>query len=294
MLLSRQLQTVTILWLFCSAAADSQERAQKTITLTGGIEHAERLPPVPPQIEPGAVYNMEKAKPVDEWYRLPNIMAGTWETYQRIDDNGMNLVDGSRLPRQVTPMHAVVEKGRQIDARGDIWDCYLTGTTRQSTLPGRTRNITGKQFKLLETTADSTLTETTSTQVDVDSDKGRIVQVLQVECITRTKCRSGSLFAVASVKTFSKNGTPTFLTQQKTEYHRVKEFVPVNEVNGRNLRDSFYAFLEAKGSQNLIPNEIIGRNVSEQHADKYAEHNQPPQQPQRQPIQKRTDDLNDF
>lgn len=247
--------------IYMSASGALSQEEQKTITLTGHIEHAEKLPPVPAQLQPGVVYEQKRANEAetfDEWYRVPNCMAGTWETFERLDENGLNLMDGSRLPTQVTSAHTVLEKGRQIDAHGEIWDCQITGATRQTNLPGRTRNITSKSFKLLESNPESILTETRSTQVDVSTDSGKIIQVLQVESITRMKCSGArALSATASVKTFNKSGVPTFITQQKAQYRLIKAFSPVNQVNGKDLNASFVNYLRAKGMPDLIPNNNV-------------------------------------
>src|SRR6185437_13345955 len=77
------------------AALGSQE---KSITLTGGVEHSDLLPPVPDDLKSGATvkastFDQITAVPADgrtsqsnaepyvdyEWYRVPRWLTGTWQ-----------------------------------------------------------------------------------------------------------------------------------------------------------------------------------------------------------------------
>jgi len=85
--------------------------------LQGSVRLSETLPPVPPQLRAGVVFNAGNLPANDTstgWYRIPSWFAGTWHREFETDTlpNGKVQTQLSRVD---------VQHGHQVDRRKGIW-----------------------------------------------------------------------------------------------------------------------------------------------------------------------------
>lgn len=244
-----------ILCLWTASAVPGQN---SPVFLKGGVEHSETLPAVPAPLQPGAVFQQGTlgTLPASEgWRRLPNCMAGSWEERNYILDKFQNFVTGASVagPR-VIQKHQTFVRGYQADNAGDIWDYPPARVQQIAETSTAISYISVRSREVMEISRERMVERATSLQIDVGLESHRIQRVLQTEQITTRQCiQPGVVRYTASIKSYSAQGTPMTLEEQRGEEILQKKFTRLNAVNGQDLKTSFVNYLASHGLAELIP-----------------------------------------
>jgi len=230
----------------------------KPILLKGGVEHSESLPALPPQLQPGAVFQrgvLGTTPATEGWRRLPNCMAGGWEDRNYTLDKFQNFVTGATItgPR-VLQKYQNFTRGYQMDSAGDIWD-FPPGRTQQTSETSTTTTyISVRSREVLEITHDRLVERANSLQIEVSVNSHRIVRVIQAEQIAKRQCvQPGIVHYTASIKSYTAQGAANTLEEQHGDETRVRDFASIGTLNGVDLKSSFNNYLVSHGLENLVP-----------------------------------------
>ncbi|MBY0546197.1 MAG: hypothetical protein K2W95_02840 [Candidatus Obscuribacterales bacterium] len=250
-----------------SAAASPK----KTLVLTGGVEHSEKLPSFDERYRPGNKYIPLEGTIADRnvgiWYRIPKWMAAhIWGSEKRTEYYWEDLRTGKIRQEPFTFLaRAQQSQGWQTDAKGDIW--------QYSAVPFITRTEGVDEFTIhlvssmepVETTPDRFVKRSRAVQIDVGVKDNVIRKVEQDEQIhIFAPIRDGVLRCDDSSKVFDMDGNPIRIEKAFEVQVRSQPYVPVNFNRGMDMRASFYHYLTEQGLTNLIPDQPAEAPVSSQ------------------------------
>lgn len=228
------------------------------LILTGGIEHSEKLDPVPPQLQTGAIFTPQaipQLQPNNEWYWIP-----MWYAGQKHADYEVVLQDYDfRSGQSITPNRTIINRqdiaiGFQPDKNGQIWEFkrapYQTVVDRgafSQTMFVRIRDP-------LQVTANQVTIRLVQTSVMVDKQSQRILKTEQQEQINvYVPTAPGTVTVQTSIKSFGSDGLPLV---QETSTRQIVDrapFQPVDFYAGRDMRLLFREFMISHGYGNLLP-----------------------------------------
>lgn len=245
------------------AAADSPAASpKKTLVLTGGVEHSEKLPSFDERYRPGNQYTPLEGtiaeRSVGVWYRIPKWMAAhIWCSEKRTEYYWEDLRTGKIKDAPFTFLaRAQQSQGWQTDAKGDIW--------QYSAVPFITRTDGVDEFTIhlvssmepVETTSDRFVKRSRAVQIDVGMNDNVIRKVEQDEQIhIFAPIKDGVLRCDDSSKVFDMDGNPIRIEKAFEVQVRSQPYVPVNFNRGMDMRASFYHYLTEQGLTDLIPDQ---------------------------------------
>ncbi len=234
----------------------SLAESPKTLTLSGGVDHAEEMEPISPTLQAGSRFDERSVSNIssqDYWYQIPLWLAGTWQRDEQNVLQNKPLTLSGKLANSLYPTKMGLFKsqaqfgwGHQFDIRGMVWNYvkfpYVTrveGTT--------TFTLQFVKSAIPVSVSDKAIViKFISTSHDIDRQTGVIVRADQAESIsTYRPVDFGTLYARFSRKVFDSRGKPTSIQVSESYIRRINTFHPVNFMEGKDLRVSLSRFIQA-------------------------------------------------
>lgn len=237
---------------------------QKSIKLTGGVEHSQELAPVSRKLRAGNTFlesELPKIDSPDVWYRIPRWFSGVWEKRQEQVLSIQPLSRAEKLMRAFASMPANysfkaltrIRNGHQLDAKSNIWS-YLS-------YPYQTRVEGSETYTLqhiylqepVELRQDRVSLKFVGTSYEISRYNNEIIAVKQIESITTYRpMKPGLIKARVSMKVFNARGKPKSLEIHEFIQYSVKPFSPMDFSRGKDLRHSFRHYLQAHKLDDLV------------------------------------------
>lgn len=215
-------------------SADSQVAATKpkTMMLTGGVVHSERLAPMALSQMPGKVFSLNAAfgplsKAPARKFVLPDWLAGDWERTQSTEISRVNLQTNSHISTTGTSVAKVIDKfGTYKDAQGRIWQIFdprkATGQIDRGNFMDYHRV---SSYELISRGEKTAIVEVTASHLVVNKKSKKIISSFQDEELnTYTQLADGQLRTDSSVKVFDAHGKPIYLTKSTSLESRIAPF----------------------------------------------------------------------
>lgn len=262
----------SLLALHCVAACWLSPQVSAN-TLTGGIEHAEKLPSASENLKPGKAFEdklITKARS-GNWFEIPGWLAGTWQSIQVIQLSNYDCRTGKTDSNTtIVPANETETFGYQVDNRQNIWTLKQSATPiisaaevadqAQDKQPGKEPRMipltkyTLRENTLTESNDKEVVFKSLDTIVSVRSDTKTIYDVEQRESIRRVADMQNDVVAVTSdVQTYDRFGFPQTRLKLAEFRKRSRDFKVVDEIKGGSLYASFKNFLQEEGKLNLAP-----------------------------------------
>lgn len=242
-------------------APQPQAQQSQPVMLQGGIEHSERLQPVAPELQAGAIYNEQALPPIEpnnDWYWIPFWYAGlkhvdTETVLQDYDYRTGNVI----RPDRVIMNRQDLAIGFQPDRNGQVWEFkrapYRTtveGEKVLSVMMVRNRDP-------LAVSQDRVVVRLVQTCLTVDKNSRQILKSEQMEQLnTYTPSAPGVMNLQSSIKSFGPDGSPTVEEQSSRVVVDRAPFQPIDFYEGRDMRSLFSRFMLSHGYGNLLPDNL--------------------------------------
>jgi hypothetical protein len=229
----------------------------KRVLLQGNVEHSQDLPPLPPTMNIGAIFDNKllSAPPVvDDWYWIPDWLAGDWRRDQETVVSTHNFESGedNRTPHTMA-VTELAQFGVQRDKFGGVWHCRLaTGGVADC---GSYFSIALVQSQEPETVSrDKVIVRDVFTELHINKETNVIIFAAQAESLTRYEpLVDGSLKTTASVKFFDESGIAKKGQINESVETKTKQFTPTDAYKGKDLRALFKQYLLTHGKSDYIP-----------------------------------------
>jgi len=245
--------SATLLACFCAISAVFTPVAAETIY--GDVQHDETIAPLPPQFQIGADYTEPPPAQRIEWFPVPPWMAGTWTKQGDYDTYALNMRNGQQMTQPVYVANVVtISFGHQIDAQGTVWNAEV--------LPFRADGFRGPKQQdhrfvtdesCLENTRAAVTLHMRSFIVTVDNKQKVKDNKQQDEMIRFTPSGPGAIRTDSSTRTYDANGKGTFQSRSYTTRTKTREFMPIAQLNGIDLRQSLAQYLTEHNMAYLVP-----------------------------------------
>jgi hypothetical protein len=260
----------------CADEANHDAPAESNALLQGGVSHFEQIEPLKPEFRVGAIYDNRRAsqRSMDDfWYQIPPWSAGLWHaevsrSVNQNDDDDVNGTHHSKLGAFGNYMNKQSEPAReethvarhdeswgfQRDRNGGIWQFAKTNYS--------TRTDGDNSYVISFVRSKSVLKDTSSeiqiryvgTQMNIDARTNRIISSSQVESVqTYTPIGADGRKNVALTKSFDENGKPTGSQKITTIQKRINPFQIRNQLDGRDMYESFVSYLKRNNLNELVP-----------------------------------------
>ncbi len=228
-------------------------------------QHSDRMAPVEPQFQVGAVFNQEavpQLEPNNEWYWIPSWYAG-----QKHADTATVLQDYNFQTGQSVQSNRVITNrqdlsiGFQPDRNGQIWEFKRAPYTAIVEGDGFFTTMMVRNRDPIKVTEDCVIIRLVQTSVNVDKRSRRILKTLQEEQInTYTPGTAGSMNLQASLKTFGADGMPQLQELSCRVVKNAGSFKPIDIYQGRDMRMLFRNFLLTHGYASYLPDNLKPEN----------------------------------
>lgn len=234
-------------------------------TLTGSIEHADKLAPIPERLKPGKAFTGQiiPSSEADEWFVIPKWLSGTWRSIQVIRTESYDSRTGSTDQNErILPEARKQETlGYQQDRKHDIWTLRRlpapekeTKTNSESESKPTVTTETYRDNNLVSASEDKVVFRTLDTIVSVDNKEKKIRSVEQRESIrTIVPMRDGMIALYSDIQTYDEQGFQKTREQYAEFRKRIDEYHRLDEFAGKSLHASFLKFLERSGQVSLEP-----------------------------------------
>jgi hypothetical protein len=260
----------------CAGETHQDVPSKPSATLQGGVSHFEQIEPLQPQFRPGATYDGNRgsqSSAQDFWYQIPPWSAGLWHaeisrSVNQTDDDEDDSKHHSRLGAFGNYMNKQSDSSReeshvarhdeswgfQRDRNGGIWQYAKTNYS--------TRTDGDNSYVISFVRSKSVLKDTSSeiqiryigTQMNIDAKTNRIISSSQVESVqTYTQVGTDARKNVALTKSFDENGKPTGSQKITTIQKRSMPFQIRNQLDGRDMYESFVSYLKRNNLNELLP-----------------------------------------
>lgn len=243
------------------------------ITLSGGVEHAEKLAPAASELAPGRALTDPKRivnKTSGEWFSIPSWLTGTWSTIQQVRTRSYNDETGN------SDTKATVESAREKETFGfqlDKQHNYWTSSNNidpirakvEKSVPGdggKSLTVTKVEYKfrrneIVSNENNKIVLKTIDTVVTTNPDTNRIESTEQVESIRTFVLMDDNLIALKSdVQHYDRLGFPKERSVHAEFRAKEADFKVVNEIDGVSLFASFKDFLQRHGQLNIAPEKV--------------------------------------
>jgi hypothetical protein len=270
-----RLAAIVLVVTFPTSAKLFAQGTSGAVTLQGGIDHSDLLPPVPDDLKAGAIYKdgtLKTPQPEaastpptggldnqrfvnSEWYQVPEWLAGTWPRqtvtrYYRLDYK-TDAVDNT--PVTHTDI-SISDFGYLPDSKGDIWDTTMRIDTIRSDFGPSIGYSRITSNKIVGSSDNQIIMESKGTLTVVDKGTHKILNTHQCEAIrTMTLVRDGVISEDASQKDFDEDGHPLFLEKTKFVSTRSAAFNPRTGMSNKHLVWLFGQFLLYNYWNDLVP-----------------------------------------
>ena len=216
--------------------------------LVGEIQHSDSLQPVDAALTPGQIYDPSKApfpdKHVNNWYKIPPWLAGTWQKESQTDFYRFNYQTGETdTTTRVIPAKSSGTWGTQIDEKGNIWQfdpAPFTATVDSGD------NYVVQLVSIsdpVEVSDDRLIRRSIDTQIRVQKSDNMITAVEKGEQLTTYLPQSdGLLKRESSAKVFDKSGKPVLLGRSFSYETRINAFSPQDIYKGKDMKMLFQLF----------------------------------------------------
>ncbi|MBX9689848.1 MAG: hypothetical protein K2X27_24270 [Candidatus Obscuribacterales bacterium] len=230
----------------------------ETFLQGGVVEHAQRLEPVAPQLQAGAVFNaaaLAPMQPNNDWYWIPSWYAGQKHVESEIILTETDLQSGRsiQLNRQV-PIRQDLSIGFQADRNGQIWEFKRAPYTTRTDSGSYFTTLLVRNRDPLSVNQNQVILRMLETSILVDARTQRIIKSMQEEQInTYTPIAPGIMNMQTSIRSFAADGSPL---QEESSVRTVTQsaaFSPVNFYEGKDMRALFAAFMQSHGYAQLLP-----------------------------------------
>lgn len=239
-----------------SAAANDAQSA-------GGVAQVPQLAPIAePQVLIAGIKFDESMLPHtavnSQWYWIPNWFAGTWSRQAVTTVSEFDCKSGSTKQLKVTASaRSYDQEGWQQDAKNNCWNCDHTPFRTESFGDSYRQIFIIHSVKPLQVTEEKVTKEFIGTGALVDIATGVIKHTAKARSVqTYTKGVDGYMTCKSVTTEYDATGNQTRISNSETEYKQVAEFQPHHQHEGKDMRISFRDFLVARGTANLIPNEL--------------------------------------
>ena len=233
----------------------TQKSAKSKTVLFGGIEHSEKLKPLPKMFKKGQSFVGISLKPELAaadlyWFQLPKWAGGTWQTQSETITTSTKLNAKLNEPLKC---ESTVPIGSQLDNKGDLWDCFIPNIINMANSNSGKIYSTDISCVQLSINNQKYVMKTVSRTNQVDNDQ-KIVQALQYEAIDiYTLNQANQLRDLVSVTWYDQDGNYLYNDERVKYFTLIAPFKPINEYDQINLNASFIEYLQNHGLQNLIP-----------------------------------------
>ena len=225
--------------------------------LQGGVKHQEHLDPVPSYLMSGAKFDeetMPKMTPGNNWIRIPEWMAGTWQFKIENVTDMVNYTKEHYTPAPYTLRNEAQKIfGQQKDKAGHPWH-YLKAPYSYITKldHGRLGYDRITSTELLSADDNQVVLKIIGTDTQVKGKKVTLTD--QAEDFNHyTPLGSDSLTVGGSAKHFDMDGQPTMDITSNMIAKRIKPFEVIDAEDGENLKQSFIDYLKSHGQADLVP-----------------------------------------
>jgi hypothetical protein len=254
---SRRLTFSTLLLLALSALVSPSANCT---TLIGEVEHSERLEPIENSLSPGQILDMRNVQQTagdgkNNWYLVPNWLAGTWHKEQQTDYFRYWYKTGQEdIETHNVPARSDGTWGTQRDEKGNIWQ-YDPAPFTTSVDSGS--DIIIQVVRLsepVECTAKRFVRRSVDTQIRVDKLSNVIKSVESGEQISSYTPEVANLVKrTTSAKVFDQQGQPVLLGKSFSYERKTAEFAPQDIYAGKDMRSLFQQFLQRQAVKPAEP-----------------------------------------
>ncbi|HEY9777091.1 MAG TPA: hypothetical protein V6C81_25220 [Planktothrix sp.] len=222
-----------------------------SMVLKGGVEHSDRVDPVPDDLAPGQVFdrrnlpmNPDPAH-TNQWYKIPDWLAGTWHKESQTDfyrfDYSTHQTDVST---RVQEARSNGVWGTQKDDQGQVWQFdpgpYVT------TVDAGTQTVVEyvKSNEPVECSDRQFVSRSFDTQIRIEKATNEIKSVQSGEHInTYVPEGDGLIKRETSAKVFNRYGMPVLLGKSFSYEQQIGPFVAQDNYNGSDMRALLRQFL---------------------------------------------------
>ena len=186
----------------------------------------------------------------DTWYEIPKWRAGEFHREKQID----HTQTGDR----VSVSRADHVYGMQVDKKGNIWHHMSWPKITRVALDGYSQYKIINRYEPVIMNEKEYCVKISSTNIDVDDKNNKIIRTAKQEEIdTYYPLGSGRSKGECLIQGFSQHGRPNTQIEACTvEEELTKPFSVVNTFRGKNLRESFKAYLQTHNLNDLIPEDL--------------------------------------
>lgn len=237
-------------------------------TISGQVEHSEKLPAVPTGLKSGAVFAQAVVapNPDTDWFSIPGWLAGTWQTIQISRISKADDLTGETNATIATVASRERETfGYQLDKVHGIWTPRHTflpivssvsvqtlENEKSAQVPG-TCYVTRDNY-LISADESKVVLRSVDISVVVRDDKNQIDSVEQRETVRTISPMSGGIIAIASdTQVFDAKGYRK--SHERTVEFRMQSrpFQVIDEFAGVSAHVSFAKYLQRTGRIGLTP-----------------------------------------
>lgn len=239
-------------------AQQASTGASQPVFLQGFAEHAEKLAPVEPQLQAGAVFTQQSLPPVqsnNQWYWIPSWYAG-----QKHVDTETILQDYSFRTGQMQNSNRVVTNrqdlaiGFQADKNGEVWEFNRAPYTTSVEGDKYFTTMYVRKRDPLKVTRDQVVVRLVQTSVNVDKRSRRILKTMQEEQINSyVPAGRGVMNMQSSIKSFNADGSPQIQETSTRVVYDSAPFRPIDVYDGKDMRLLFRDFMLSHRFGNLLP-----------------------------------------
>jgi hypothetical protein len=231
------------------------------LILRGGVEHSERLDPVEPQLQAGAVFNAQAIpmrEPNNEWYWIPSWYSGQKHADYETILSDYDFRSGTRVDSgKVITNRQDLSIGFQPDKNGQVWEFKRAPYTTTVEWDKYFQTMFVRVRDPIRVAPDSVIIRLVQTSVMVDKTTQRILNTQQQEQFnTYIPAGPGIVQIQTSIKSFASDGSPLV---QETSARMVVDrapFRPIDNYQGRDMRTLFRDFMISHGHAYLLPPEL--------------------------------------
>jgi len=248
--------------VFCNIALAPTSLAQ-SMTLQGGVNHAEELPGLDERLQVGRVFSDDLLMSADqqdnnEWFLIPPWYAGVRHSEDAIIVSRYDCQTGSTtspMQRQLNRQDSL--SGFQRDSKGGIWDYKRVPSIQHVESDFCDAVLYVKQITPISGSDNRLVIKYVEISVSYARRSKKILQVVQQEQInTITSPSPGTLRIDVSVKSFTSDGKPQRQEQSVIMATMTKPFEQIDTFEGRDLRPLFKNYLVSHHLESLIPKDL--------------------------------------
>lgn len=191
--------------------------------------------------------NATQQRYVVEWFIIPPWMAGNWYKEGDLTTRVTNLRTGaSSAVSEWTPNKLSERWGHQIDQQGNFWHANLLPSEQDGTSDNKKVRFVAVAQRCEKSTPSELLTRTHYVVSESDIWSGQAVDMFQQESLNHYVLSGQSeITNTSSNRVFTYQGRPERDGQLLSKFRKTGNFLPVEVMNGINLRDSLRDYLSS-------------------------------------------------